>query len=338
MPYQYGMQNAPSVGNGLPQRRPPVTATQAPGLPRRLGGNALQALFNYTLSDLSLQQEYAFVVPIGVAFVDAVCIGGGGGGGGGDLFSTGGGGTGGSLRWITRMPVTPGETLRVLVGRGGGGGILGASPISAEVGNASGILRGNVTLLSANGGGQSTSGSTAFGTSPRGGFVGGGNGGAGGSGGGGGAGGYTGSGGTGGNRTGSPAPAPNGSLGLGGGGGGGSMLEINRNGFGGGGTGIYQIGSDGIAGVHQPNTSGTNIGGGGGGSGGQKGFNYPGNSFPVFNANGYSGGIYGGAGGGAGNGDSSGTVGGSGVSGAVRIIWGGGSRSYPYNSKLDIFR
>ena len=336
MPYQYGMQNSPPVGNGLPQRRPPVTATRAPGLPRRLGGNALQALFTYTATDFRLQQEYAFVVPIGVAFVDAVCIGGGQSGGGGDYYSIGNGGVGGSLRWITRMPVTPGETLRVFVGRGGSPAYESV-PDPAVAGNASYIARVSTSLLYAHGGGQSASSTTPFGVNPRGGFVGGGNGGAAGSSAGGsGAGGYFGDGGRGGSSTPSTALMS----GSGGGGGGGGRLTDagGRGGGGGGGVGVYQAGSNGIPGLFPAvfGQQATMIVGGGGGSGGQIGFH---SASPVFySSSGGSGGAFGGGGGCGGNGNSSGNPGGSGGNGAVRIIWGGGSRSYPYNSKLDIFR
>jgi len=58
-----------------------------------------------------------FVVPTGVYEVSVVCVGGGGGGF--NTTSAGAGGSGGDLRWIRRLAVTPNESLTVVVGTAG---------------------------------------------------------------------------------------------------------------------------------------------------------------------------------------------------------------------------
>ena len=87
-----------------------------------------------------------FTVPSGVTQVSAVVIGGGGGGGNnaGSFFgqASGAGGGAGGLSYGT-FSVTPGETLTVNVGSGGG---VGAS------GGNSGIVRSSTTLLQGSGG------------------------------------------------------------------------------------------------------------------------------------------------------------------------------------------
>jgi hypothetical protein len=59
---------------------------------------------------------YTWTAPAGVNDVSVVCIGGGGGGGPNN------GGNGGSLGWKNNIPVIPGQTYTVVVGRGGYGG------------------------------------------------------------------------------------------------------------------------------------------------------------------------------------------------------------------------
>jgi len=126
-------------------------------------------------------------------------------------------------------------------------------------------------------------------------------------GGGGGAGGYTAVGGNGGtgNSAGSSSTG-------GGGGGGGGGVSCGGGGGGGGGTGILGAGSSGSGGAVSS--------GGGGGSGGGNGSNQ-------FNGDGGSGGSFGGGGGGARGGLN--RCGGNGMSGAVRIVWPGDTRTFP---------
>jgi hypothetical protein len=249
---------------------------------------------------------FTFTVPAGCTSISAVVIGGGGGGGDDtNPDEAGSGGGGGGLAYQASIAVTPGESLTVVVGAGGG---------SNTAGGQSRISRDGTNLVAANGGnpGQSPDNGNAGGT---GGTVVVGTGGAGGAGGattgsntqgsgGGGAGGYSGTGGTG--QDGDLSPAS--TAGAGGAGGGGGQNA------GGGGVGILGSGSNGAAGA-----SGV---GGGAGSGGTAGSNSG-----VSNG---AGGAYGGGGAGAAGGDTPG----SGAGGAVRIIWGSG-RSYPSTSVAD---
>ena len=245
---------------------------------------------------------YSWIVPAGVNSISAVCIGGGTSGCGSTSVSKGQSGPGAGLRYINALPVTPAETLTIVVGAGGpatsGNGISGG---------ASQILRAASVLVAVNttpffNGGTGT----ALGPGPFGGTVGGGNGGTGGgvggagSAGGGGAGGYSGNGGNGGLGNGGGALASVlGGAGAGGAGAGGNGNTLVGSGSGGtgGGVGILGQGSNG-------SVSGAVAGSGGAGSGG-------------------SGSLYGGGGFGSQSGNS-----GVGGSGAVRIIWGTG-RAFP---------
>lgn len=268
------------------------------------------------------QVTHFFVVPSGVTELFAVAVGGGGMGGAGS--SVNGGGGGGGLRYINNLPVTPGETLRINVGRGSyvSGGAGARSIVQSQ---PSRISREDVTLMFAQGGGgagtDSTTdpggvggGGTTIGAGPFGGTIGGGNGGAGGTGnslnagGGGGAGGYSGNGGTGGGINGSNViTAP--TAGTGGGGGGGSYNSFI--GAGGGGVGIYGEGSNGSAG--SPGTGGS---GGGDGIAGYV-------SGAVLSNQG-AGGLYGGGGGDVDNNIETYPTQGLGANGVVRILWGSG--------------
>lgn len=241
---------------------------------------------------------YSFVVPNGHYSIVGLCIGGSGGGYGGSSHGAGGGG---GLRYNNAISVTPGETLTVVVGSGGGYALPNAS---GGQGTQSSIKRGSTLLLYADPGlsGRYMQG-YGGGGSAIGGTVGGGDGGTGGSnsgtygvGGGGGAGGYAGNGGNGGGAGGSGAA---GSGGGGGGGGGGNSYEAGN----GGGVGLLGQGSNGTAG-----TGGTIGGHGGAGSGGS-GMSYGGGGRGGFNS----------------------SYAGDGTGGAVRILWGG-SRSYPSNA------
>ena len=63
--------------------------------------------------------EISWAVPGGVTEIHILCIGAGGEGGF-DVYGGGGGGSG-SLGYINNVPVTPGETLKLKVGKGGQG-------------------------------------------------------------------------------------------------------------------------------------------------------------------------------------------------------------------------
>lgn len=94
---------------------------------------------------------YSFVVPEGVYFIAAMLIGGGAGGGTGspgDSYSAGAGG-GGARAYHNAIPVTPGETLTIIVGEGG---IAGGTMQGGGAGSTSQIKRGTVTLIFAGGG------------------------------------------------------------------------------------------------------------------------------------------------------------------------------------------
>ncbi len=258
--------------------------------------------------------SFTFTVPNGCTSISAVCVGGGGGGGGGESGRDDGvsGGAGGALCYGT-IPVTPGESLTIVVGSGGNGG---GSANNGNAGGTTSIARGVTNLITAVGGGGGQARSTATvngGTRSVDASVtnsGGGNGGNSGGNstdtgsGGGGAGGYSGNGGAGGTTG-------NGSAGAGGGGGGGGATSSGQ-GYGGGGVGILGAGGNGTAGT-------LNSSGGGAGSSGSAG------TRPA-------GGAYGGGGGACD--DDTNSSGGNGAGGAVRIIWGSG-RSYPSTSVAD---
>lgn len=261
----------------------------------------------------------SWVVPPGVTKISAVAVGAGGGGGGGTSGSSGGrGGGGGALVWGNDIPVTPGETLTIVVGAGGKQGV---HAVNGTAGGYTELRRGGTVLMRANGGpaGPANSGvGVAGGQAAIGAFPfnkGGGNGGntlnsdgCGGSGGGG-AGGYSGVGGTGGKACNSGTP------GKGGGGAGGDGSNGQTAG-GGGGVGLLGVGADGKNDVAGNNNDGA---AGGGGSGGANGVPGSGN-------NGGHGGLYGGGGGGSH--DMAQGSGGNGAAGGMRVIWGAG-RSFP---------
>ncbi len=265
---------------------------------------------------------YAFQVPTGVTSMSIVAVGGGGGGTVGFNGSASGGG--GALGWVNAVPVTPGETLTVVVGAGApnrssnGGG-------AANDGQPSYVARGTTRFVQANGGKSAVgTGSTSTTQGAGGTFTiltglsgGGGNGGTGAktyygrTAGGGGAGGYAGAGGRGGgtwNAAQSTMLAAGNGVGGGASGGSGNQTAGGAA-AGGGGTGIYGQGAEGIA--------ATSPFSGQAGKGGS-----PGQSTGT-DSSGRSGGFPGGGGAAP-----TGTVSGSGGGGAVRIIWGSG-RAFP---------
>jgi len=261
---------------------------------------------------------YTWTCPAGVYSVCAVCVGGGSGGASSHPAY---GGRGGGLGWKNDIPVTPGETYTVVVGKGGKGGAAGLYEFG-QSGEQSYFI--SPTTVAGNGGFGIEG--YVFGKVDSG-YVGDGGGSGGTSGaGGGGAGGYTGNGGAGGTYS----PQVLGSPGQGGGGAGGNagngLFDGSASG-GGGGVGLFGQGSSG-------SPSGATGVGGGGGSGGSSG------QYQTGQRLGGPGGSYGG-GGGAGiyvwsNPDGTGTLsptsGGDGGGGAVRIIWGP-NRSFPLNAQ-----
>jgi hypothetical protein len=254
-----------------------------------------------------------FIVPAGVTKISAVLIGGGGAGGGGSAGGNGSGGQGGGgggLRYVNDFPVTPGQTLTVIVGAGGNGG-TGAG---GDGGDSS--ITGIVTAFGGKGGAAINTGAVGTGGDGSGGS-GGATGGSGGTAtlvagaGGGGAAGYSGNGGTGGNGS-----VTNGGVAGSGGGAGGGGAPTD-SGSGGGGVGVLGQGTSG--------SLSNDIGSAG--SGGSNG------SLGNTN-NGAAGGLFGGGGGGADGNVGSLTSGGNGAQGVVRIIWSPSSkfsRLFPTN-------
>ena len=234
-----------------------------------------------------------WTAPADVTLVHAVCVGAGA-----EAGSVAGGG--GGLGWKNDIVVVPGQSYTVVVGQGG-----------QNKSNQHSYFISSGTVMGR--GGSGSSGGTWVGD-------GGGNGGDGqGSGtyqdcGGGGAGGYTGNGGDG--KAGNTGQAGNGQ----GGGGGGSMANSGSYTCGGGGVGVYGQGANGVGGLAaiHPNQHPTTTSAGTGGSGGENALSTYGHA---------DAGDYGGGGGGGG----SGAGGGDSGTGAVRIIWGGGSgvRAFP---------
>ena len=245
--------------------------------------------------------DYNWTCPPDVYYVHALCVGGGA-----CNTSSGIGGGGGGLGWKNNIPVVPGQTYPLKVGRGGHGNS-----------NAHSYFISQSTVKG--GGGSGSSGGTYIGD-------GGGNGGAGSilahgtstGGCGGGAGGYSGNGGNG-----SPSAVGvnfptgvNGSSGSGGGGGGGAH-NYGQYATGGGGVGINGQGSSGSGGVWASSTLGATGAAGRGGSAGQNGES---------NLGAGSGGDFGGGGSGRSPGSSGDAGGGDGV---VKLIWGTGNFGNP---------
>ncbi|QQN73167.1 hypothetical protein [Croceicoccus sp. YJ47] len=183
-----------------------------------------------------------WTVPRGVREICALCIGAGGV----RTSQTSLAGAGGGLAWKNRIPVTPGETLTIRVGKR-----HVTFDAATRASTASYIARAGQYLAHASGGGEGDQ----YGTPTV--HDGGGNGGAG-SYGGGGAGGYSGKGGNGGASNIAPLPGE-------GGGGGGAYVSSGSDVYhGGGGVGLYGQAASGAAGTF-------NSQGGKGGSGGAPG-------------------------------------------------------------------
>ena len=278
---------------------------------------------------------HSWIAPEGVTSVCVVAIGGGGAGLNTPSVSSGGGGLG----WKNNIPVTPGQSYTVVVGRRGSR--IGSDNLSTCNGGDSYFIN---TSTVKGGRGFPPTGLTGAGQFGGGGSYtgdGGGNGGDGtwGTGGtepgGGGAGGYSGNGGRGGYGTGSANPFYSATAGSGGGGGGGSYGDYTAGG--GGGVGVYGEGASGARGANPGTYSGSHGGNGGAGSGGQVGYYTTVNSGPngtkgssvSTNADGIAGSYGGGGYGRFGNSPNS-----YGGPGAVRIIWGTG-RAFP-STNVDL--
>lgn len=247
---------------------------------------------------------YSWVVPDGVTTVSAVVVSSGQSG------TMSYGGSGGDLRYINNLSVTPGETLTIVVGQGTNG--------TGQKNNSS-ISRSGTALIS----------SSSSMTPP----IYGGNGGSGayGQGGpGGGAGGYSGNGG---------GPYSNGSGGGGGAGGYGTYVQtmewagsVSGTGAGGwgGGVGLRGQGANGTVGADAPGVALWEVGSPGGAgsatgatvgsSGGGGGTYYWGPDAQY----GFAGQVYGS------------NANGSSGSGGVRIIWPSGSRMFPSTNTGDM--
>lgn len=270
------------------------------------------ATIPFSCASYTTAGTYTFTVPAGVTKICVVCVASGGYGADGDDNPGGGkaGARAGGLSYTNCIATTPGEALTVIVGAPNGGTI--GNPGN---GNPSSIARGATILVRARPGACNTTlgtgavrynggnGQPGVGRlTPTPAIIGKG-------GGGGGAAGFAGNGGTGPNTSGTGAVAPGTSAA----GGGGSGTTNYRAGGGGGGVGIIVQGATG--------TNGTNGGGGTGGSGGASGTSVTGFA-------GGPAGAYGGGGGGTACND----IGGAGGVGAVRIIYGGTSKTFPNNS------
>lgn len=95
---------------------------------------------------------YSFVVPPGALYVDCVAISSGGGGArgaSGDTNSSPAGG-GGALSYSNAIPVTPGETLTIVLPAGGAG--ANSDMKSGSTAGDCGIQRGATWLVMAKGG------------------------------------------------------------------------------------------------------------------------------------------------------------------------------------------
>lgn len=188
---------------------------------------------------------YYWPVPDNVYSISAAAVGSGNAGGVG-----GRAGSGPGLRYLITAPVTPGETLTIIVGAPGAAIPVGGSS-NANTGGDVRIQRNGVDLLWAQGGQPNAGG----GGSPLGGNIGGGNGGTGAiasstnNAGAGGAGGYAGNGADG-------TVGTTGLSGNGGAGGGGTANSSLTRGGRGGGVGLRGQGADGIGGTGPTSPSG----------------------------------------------------------------------------------
>ena len=99
----------------------------------------------------STDSEMPWNVPSNVNEIHILCIGGGGQGG--HCLWGGGGGGGGGLTWINKIPVIPGELLKIRCGKGGGPGSFGPGPTDGLNGTQSYVKNSaGIIICQANGG------------------------------------------------------------------------------------------------------------------------------------------------------------------------------------------
>ena len=268
---------------------------------------------------------YTWVAPTGVTSVSVVAVGGGSSGRNGSCSSTPayGNSTGGQLRYVNNIAVTPGNSYTVVVGAGGPQNGCGTKGGSSYFANTSTVYaRGGVCKRFQ--GGACCVGVGTGGNGGSGRYSCGGGGGSAGGPGGSGAGGYSGDGGRGGVAPCYPYTGTGltGAGGAGGGGSAGCRSSYYNAGAGGGGVGLFGQGCSG-AGAGR-------FSGGAGGSGGNAGTMALYIPCPCFGPAAYTGGTGGTAGGGGGTGGPFVTgYAGAGGAGAVRIMWPGSTRSFP---------
>ena len=283
------------------------------------GTNGLSSAFSAASNSITAQLvtcqtyttagTYSWVAPAGVTSVAVLLVGGGASGGRGCVCGTQRSGGGGALAYRNNVSVTPGSSYTIIVGAGGvatssvtpnaGGDSSAFSAVAggANTGGSGGTVSGTYTAGYSGGNGKTATGTYR---GP----------------GGGGAAGYAGVGGDGGsNSCGTAGTA--GSGGGGGGGGWGGQNFVNCDSYyqiggRGGGVGLYGQGANGAGGA-----AGTTGAGGAGGPG-------SGGCGTSYGGGGYGGRVYifGGS-------TFSPLNGGNGGSGAVRIVWAGGSRGTP---------
>lgn len=132
----------------------------------------LELLLNPT--HVSLPEETVFstagvhemTVPEGATTMSAVAVGGGQSASSSSLQHNGG--SGGSLRYRNAIPVTPGEKMTVVVGKGGAGNQTATkSTYAAKNGASSSISRGSTYLLRAAGGGEAATNNTTMTVAPQ---------------------------------------------------------------------------------------------------------------------------------------------------------------------------
>lgn len=115
-------------------------------------------------------EDGEFVVPPGIYLAFVTLVGGGGGGGGGgqdtrNVFVPGGGGGAGEFKYRVAIPVTPGQRIKVTVGKAGQGGKTILAPQNKPLpdGHAGGISSFG-SFVSVSGGGAGNGGFTGSGS------------------------------------------------------------------------------------------------------------------------------------------------------------------------------
>ena len=255
-----------------------------------ISGGGIQGQVAFTTTG-----TYLWTAPAGVGNVHVVAVGAGGIQDSSQTAPTGAGG--GGLGWKNNIPVIPGQSYTVVVGRGsigfvgiGDGDSYFISRDIVKGGGGSGLFLsgtiGNGGSYTGDGGGNGGRGGISSGAPTAGG------------GGNGGAGGYNGNGGLGGTDRGTPG------TGSGGGGGGGGAGGVGYVGWNGGGVGIFGLGTSGLPGVYGNPGVGASGGAGSGGTGVLYGAGFPVTASSIK------------------------------PQGAVRIIWGAG-RAFPSTLTTD---